>query len=219
MAIESSLHTSESAHLRRLSLLFLLSGVCFFPLIFSVFLTFFGSDVEAENIQRVVEHPTVLRLLLTGIGVTEVALGVALWLWGRHVSTQSPGRRGLVARAFGWVGLVAGCTQCIAWSVTWFRDAESLGADVTGSATFYFNEAGGLALSLTFLTFGWLMIRGAMPVWLGVVWIACGLLYWLGLLPLWFFVGALVFGIRGLIAFRPGRHGPLRTSALPHATA
>jgi len=207
--------STASAQLWRLALLFTLCAVCFFPLIFGAFLTFFGSEVEAENAKQVVEHPTILRLMLTGIGITEVALGIALLRWGRHVSGQTPGRRGDFARVFAWVGVAGGCTQFVGWCVAWFRDAESLGADVTGSLTFYFNGAGGLALSLTFITFGWLMIRGAMPTWLGVVWIACGLLYWLGLLPLWFFVGALAFGAWGLIAFRPGRDGPLRTSALP----
>lgn len=55
------------------------------------------------------------------------------------------------------------------------------------------------------IAFGRLMIRGAMPTWLGNVWVACGVFFRGGLLPLWCFVGALVFGIRGSITYRPGR--------------
>lgn len=218
MAADISLHDQESAQLRRLSLLFLVSGLCLFPLIFGTFLTFFPTNDQADNLQRVEAHATLLRLLVTGIGITEIALGVALFLWGRHVSRHTPGRRRDLARVLGWVGLVAGCSQFVAWSFAWFRSTESLGANVTGGATWYFNEAGGLALSMTFLIFGWLMIRGAMPTWLGVVWVACGLMYWLGRLPLWFFVAAITFGIWGLIGFRPGRDAASRTSALPPVT-
>ena len=35
-------------------------------------------------------------------------------------------------------------------------------------------------LLLSFIAFGYLMIRGAMPTWLGVVWVFCGLMFWLG---------------------------------------
>jgi hypothetical protein len=59
------------------------------------------------------------------------------------------------------------------------------------------------------------MISGAMPVWLGVVWMICGVLFWIGILPLWFFFAALVFGIRGVIRFRAGSAAIDRISAAP----
>jgi hypothetical protein len=62
----------------------------------------------------------------------------------------------------------------------------------------------GRYLDVPLIVFGVLMIRGAMPTWLGVVWIVCGVLFWAtGFLPLWFFVGSLTLGIWGLLNFRP----------------
>jgi hypothetical protein len=58
------------------------------------------------------------------------------------------------------------------------------------------------------------MVIGAMPTWLGVVWIVCDILFWFGILPLWFFVGALVFGVWGVIRFRPGRGSVAQIAAV-----
>jgi len=74
----------------------------------------------------------------------------------------------------------------------------------------------GGGLSAAFVVFGYLMVRGAMPTWLGVVWIGCGGLFWVGILPLWFFVGAFAFGIRGVVRFRAGSSTSARISATPH---
>lgn len=71
-----------------------------------------------------------------------------------------------------------------------------------------------VGFSLSFIVFGVLMIRGAMPTWLGGVWILCGAIFWLGFLSLWFFVGSLVFGIWGLVRFRQGRGSAEQISAV-----
>lgn len=196
----------QVTRIRRITTLFLLSAVCFFPLIFNpLIFGFFDADSDAARIEHVQEHLSGMRLVFTGIGITEVALGVALWLWGRQVGDRTPGRRGDVARLCAWVGLVAGCASLVMRCSSWFEDAESIASDDPGSLAMIVGLVAFLGFSLTMITFGWLMILGMMPTWLGIVWVACGVLFWVGLLPLWFFVGALVFGIRGNVAFRPSR--------------
>lgn len=205
---ESSFDASSGAEMtqiRKIAWLFLLSAVCFFPLIFNpVIFGFFDSD-EAARLEHVNEHLSALRLLFSGIGITELALATALWLWGRQVGERTPGRRGQVARAFAWVGLVAGCAAIIMRFSAWFQDAESMASGDLGALEIAVSLVAFIGFSVTMITFGWLMIRGAMPTWLGIVWVFCGVMFWLGFLPLWFFVGALTFGIRGSIAFRANR--------------
>jgi hypothetical protein len=105
-----------------------------------------------------------------------------------------------------WIALGAGVLSLVSriWN-SWFKSATQLAdGDLKVSDVIFFLPAS-LGFSLSLVVFGVLMIRGAMPTWLGVVWILCGVMFWLGFLPLWFFVAALVFGIRGLLRFRAGR--------------
>lgn len=206
---ESSFAVSDDvrvARIRKIATLFLLSAVCFFPLIFNpLIFGFFDADSDAARIEHVQEHLSGLRLVFTGIGITELALGIAMWLWGRQVGERTPGRRGQVARAVAWVGLAAGCASLVMRCSNWFQDAESIASTDVAALDLLVGLVAFAGFSLTMITFGWLMIRGRMPTWLGIVWVACGVVFWLGILPLWFFVGAIVFGIRGNIAFRPSR--------------
>ncbi len=203
----------EVQTLRRLALLFLLSAVFFFPMILNPYIFgFFDAESDAARVEHIEDNLNVLRALFTGIGLTEVALGVGLWLWGRHVSARSTGRRAQVAGAFSWVGLVVGVTAIVGRLLPLFDDVETWasGDSSLGLIVSVITFAG---FSLTLIVFGVLMIQGAMPTWLGVVWIVCGVLFWGGLLPLWFFVAALAFGIRGLLRFRPGHDTGARISA------
>ena len=62
-----------------------------------------------------------------------------------------------------------------------------------------------LAWTTAFVIFGILIIRGSMPTWLGIVLIACGVLPYIGFLPMWYYVGAIVLGITNLVRFRETR--------------
>lgn len=204
----------ELRRLRRISWLFLGAAVLFFPMIFNpVTFGFFDAASEAERLSHVEENLTALRVLFSGIGVAELALGVALWLWGRQVADHTPGRRGGVARAFAVVGLVGGMTAMVGRQIAWFEDAPALASANAGALELLGGLSVGIAFSLSIIVFGVFMVRGAMPTWLGVVWILCGVLFWLGILPLWFFVAALVFGIRGLVKFRPANASAEQISA------
>jgi hypothetical protein len=200
----------------RLSLLFVGCAVCFFPLIMNpLIIDYFDAESEAVRLEHVEANLGALRLVFTGIGITELALGVAVWIWGRQVAERTTGRRGDVANAFAWVGLAGGSIALLTRLSAWIDDAEELASDDLSVFDIATGLVGWGGFSVSFLVFGYLMIRGAMPRWLGVVWIICGVLFWLGILPLWFFVGALVFGIRGLIAFRAGSSTAAEISASP----
>lgn len=204
----------RSMTLRGLAAMFLVSAFTFFPLIMNpLIFRFFDAESDAARLTHVEEHLGALRLLFTGIGVTEAALGVALWSWGRRVAERTPGRRGIVARRFGWVALVAGCVALPIRLAVWIDDTQAMASNELSAGDIVFVLAVGGGFSLAFLAFGYLMIRGAMPTWLGVVWMLCSVMFWFGILPLWFFVAALVFGIRGVIRFRPGSTALDRISA------
>jgi hypothetical protein len=202
--------------LRGIAALFLLIAIAFFPMIMNpLIFGFFDAESDAERLAHAEDHLGALRLLFTGIGVTEVALGVTLWIWGRKVAEQTPGPRGNLAGRFAWVALAAGVVALLGWLSAWIDNAEALASDDLSATDIVFGLISGGGFSLSFLVFGYLMIRRAMPTWLGVVWILCGIMFWLGILPLWFFVGALVFGVRGLITFRAGATTLAQISAHP----
>lgn len=191
--------------LRKLAWVFLLSALTFFALIFSpLIFGYFDAASEAERLVHVEENLSALRVAFMAMGLSELALGAALWSWGRRVGDHTSGRGGDVARALSWMGLVAGGVALMGRLNVWLQDAESLGSDGLGTFEIIVGSAAGLGFSLALIGFGVLMIRGMMPTWLGVSWIACGVLFWLGILPFWFFFGGLLFGLRGLLRFRSG---------------
>ncbi len=191
---------------RQLSLVFLLCAIVFFPMILNpVIFGFFDAKSDAERLDHVQGHLGSLRLLFTGIGVSELALGFALWTWGRYVRRRTPGWPGTLAYVFAGIALVAGFAAIVSRASIWFQDAEQFATDTPVVTMASFGVAA-VGFSLTFIVYGVLMVRGAMPTWLGVVWVFCGVIFWLGILPLWFFVGGLTFGVWGLVALRSG-HG------------
>ena len=200
-------HGGEAARgtLRGLAWWFLVTAVCFFPLIMNPIIFGFFDESDEARLEHVQDHLGALRILLTGIGVTELALGAGLWMWGRRVADRSPGRSGSVANAFAWIALVAGVLSLISRIATsWGRSAEDLASGDIGLLDVVLFLPAAIGFSLSTVVFGVLMIKGAMPTWLGIVWIACGVLFWVGILPLWFFVAALVFGVYGAVRFRSG---------------
>lgn len=192
--------------LRGISWLFLVVAVLFCAAIFNpVVFGFFDAASEAERLIHVEENLTPLRLIFAGMGLTELALGVALWLWGRHVADHTPGRRGGVARAFAAVGLTSGVVILVGRLSAWFEDPQALASEERSLPELLFGWPGWIGFSLSFIVFGVLMIKGSMPTWLGVSWIVFGVLFWGGILPIWFFFGALFLGIWGLVRFRHGK--------------
>ena len=201
--------------LRQIALAFLVCAVVFFPLIFNpILFGFFDAETDEELRAHVAEHLTALRLVFTGIGLTELALGAALWRWGTVVAAVTPGRRGSIATYLARGAAAAGVIALLGRLSSWVQDVDQLAASDFGAIEVIVGLGAGLGFSLAFIGYGVLMIRGEMPTSLGVVWVLSGLLYWAGILPLWFFFGALVFGIVGLIRFRGMRAGANRVAGI-----
>ena len=109
---------------------------------------------------------------------------------------------------------MAGVTTLLCRLTPWVEDAEQVASGDTGVLHMLLFIPAAVGMSLSFVVFGALMVRGPMPTWLGIAWIVFGLLFWVGILPLWFFVAGLVFGIWGLRRFRPGHGNPSIISAV-----
>jgi hypothetical protein len=195
--------------LRWISLLLLIAGlgiagVALLAGILSpeVFSYFDLSRSYEEGLVFVEENLTAIRWTFTGVGVVEVLIGASLWLWASRMRKTLSGRQATAAAVAAWAGLLGGVTGLANRLTTaWLRSIEEL--VITG------NEAVQplalieiLAWSVAFVIIGVLIIRGPMPNWLGSVLIVFGLLPYFGFLPLWFFVGAIVLGITGLVRYR-----------------
>jgi hypothetical protein len=196
--------------LRRVSLMFLIAGVVFLALILNPLIIgdFDASRPYDAGLAFVRDHLTALRWVFTGIGLVDLLLGASLWLWGNHVRKTVSGGQATAATVAAWAGLwggVAGLAGRL--RLAWFRSVEDL--VFTGGMSFDVWEfvflTGMLAWTTAFVIFGMLIIRGSMPTWLGIVLIACGVLPYIGFLPMWYYVGAIVLGITNLIRFREAR--------------
>jgi len=200
---------SEPGGLRRLAATFVCIAVAFFPLIMNpLTIGFFDAATDAERLAHAEDNLGGLRFVFTAIGVTEFALGAALWAWGRRVARATAGGRRRIAIRAGVISVVAGGVALVGRLAIWIDTAEDLASDELSARDFLFGFVNGVGFAIAFWMFGYLMIRGSMPTWLGAVWIGCGVMFWVGILPLWFFVGALVFGIHGLVRFRDPSHAP-----------
>jgi predicted PurR-regulated permease PerM len=86
----------------------------------------------------------------------------------------------------------------------WFQRVED--RVFTGEMSFDVVEilfsTGMLAWTIAFVIFGVLIIRGPMPTWLGILLIICAFLPAIGAVPAWYYIGAIVLAITGLIRFR-----------------
>ena len=61
--------------------MFLLSAVFFFPMILNpIIFGFYDAESDGARVEHVEDNLNALRALFTGIGLPELALGIALWL-------------------------------------------------------------------------------------------------------------------------------------------
>lgn len=159
---------------------------------------------EAELLAFREEHWLAIRLLFTGIGATFLIMGFALRAWGRQLASLSPGRSVALAEASGWAGVAGGVLSLLAYGSVWLRTPLEM-TDFLGSAaaTAVFVVAW-IPLAVAFVLLGVMTFRQRAPRWLGVLLPVIAVLPFATLLPLWFFVGAVVAGITGLIRYRAG---------------
>ena len=222
---ETILHpaTTESSlrpQLWRVCLLFLVVGVVFFPLILNPITIGIFSKSDAERLLHVEDNWATIRLLFTGMGVADVGLGIALSLWGRRVSSIHSERQARAAVVAAWLGLGGGAISLVTRWYLWTQDAIEFHEFFNNVPAWAISIqlAAFLMLSASMVTLGVLMVKGPMPRWLGIVFAACGLLvYPTGLLPLFFYVGAIVLGAAGLRRYRAA--GPLAEAGMQASPA
>ena len=218
------MHPANEAELRpqlwKVCLLFLAVGVVFFPLILNQTTIGIFSKSDAERLLHVEDNWATIRLLFTGMGVADAGLGMALWLWGRRVSSLHSERQARAAVAGAWLGLVGGVISLVTRWYVWTQDAIEFHEffDDVPAWAISIQLAAFLMLSASMITLGVLMVTGPMPRWLGIVFAACGfLVYPTGLLPLFYYVGAIILGAAGLRRYRAA--GPLAEAGMQASPA
>ena len=196
--------------LRRVSLMFVIAGVVFLALILNpvIFGYFDASKPYDEGLAFVRDNLTALRWLFTAIGLIDLLLGASLWLWGTQVAKTMSAGQAKAATMAAWAGLWGGVAALAGRLRTaWFQSVDDLVS--TGSASFDVMGivflTGMLAWTIAFVIFGILIIRGPMPTWLGIVLIVCAFLPAAGAVPAWYYIGATVLGVTGLLRFRETR--------------
>ena len=197
-------------HLMRVSVLFIIAGVVFLALIFNplIFGYFDASKPYGEGLAFVRDNLTALRWIFTAIGLTDLLLGATLWLWGTQMRKTMSAGQATAATVAAWAGLWGGVAALAGRLRTaWFQSVDDLVS--TGSASFDVMGivflTGMLAWTIAFVIFGILIIRGPMPTWLGIVLIVCAFLPAAGAVPAWYYIGAIVLGVTGLVRFREAR--------------
>ena len=206
--------------LRKVSGLFLAAGVLFLPLILNPVTIGIFSKSDAERLAHVEDNWSAIQLLFTGMGVADIGLGVALWLWGQRVCRIHADGQARAAAVAATLGLVGGAIGLVTRWYAWTQDTKEFHDffDDVPIWAILTQLTGFVLLSVAMVIFGVLMVKGPMPRWLGITFAACGLLvYPTGLLPLWYYVGAIVLGIAGLRRY--ATNGPLAASDTRPAAA
>lgn len=201
--------------LRKASARLLIPVLIFFPMILNPIIVGFYDPTksEAELLAFREEHWLAVRLLFTGAGVSFVVMGFALRAWGRKLASLSPGRSTALADAAGWAGVAGGALSLMAYGSIWlwtpseFADFLDL---AVGTVVF---AVAWIPFSGAFVLLGILTFQLREPRWLGIVLPLIAILPFVTLLPLWFFVGAVVAGITGLIRYRTGNNTEVTAAA------
>jgi len=203
------------ASLRRASARLLIPVLVFFPMIFNPIIVGFYDPTksEADLLAFREEHWLAIRLLFTGIGVSFVVMGLALRTWGRQLASLSPGRSTALAGAAGWAAVAGGVLSLMAYGSVWLWTPAELAEFLDSAVGTMVFVVAWIPLSGAFVLLGILTFQLRSPRWLGVVLPLIAVLPFATLLPLWFFVGAVVAGITGLIRYRTGSNTGVTAAA------
>ena len=109
----SAEETTLRPELRKVCALFLAAGVLFLPLILNPVTIGIFSKRDAERLAHVEDNWSVIRLLFTGMGIADIGLGVALWLWGKHVQRIHADGQARAAGIAATLGLIGGAISLI----------------------------------------------------------------------------------------------------------
>jgi hypothetical protein len=187
--------------LRAASIVLLVGSILFFVgFSLPAFRGFFEAETLEEQIAHIEENFTQFRLAWVLAGAGTSFAGAGLWMWGRSIAQATRGRSATAAGIAAWLGAVGVPNGVIRAGVTF--GSASTAAD----PGIWFAEIPfviyTLATAISMVTLGWLMIRGALPTWLGVVFILFGIAAVVTFLPLFWYAAGIIGGIAVLWRFR-----------------
>jgi hypothetical protein len=133
------------------------------------------------------------------MGVGFIVMGVALGLWGRAVTRLETGRRANAAVILGLTAAIGGFELGLIRIITPLVDVEQAAGESGGLNVAYL--VGAFALTVGFVAFGVMTWRGPAPRWAGILLALTGVAALLTF-PAWYMLGALVFGLVGVVHFR-----------------
>jgi len=157
----------------------------------------FDDDAKRIAIAKADADQFTVGFVLMGVGF--IVMGIALGLWGRAVTRLETGRRATAAVVLGLTAAIGVFGPGLVRVIAPLVDVE-LAAGQSGwlAAAFI---AGAVALSLGFVGFGILTWRGPAPRWAGILLALTGVAAAVTF-PAWYMLGALVFGLAGVVHFR-----------------
>jgi hypothetical protein len=126
-------------------------------------------------------------------------MGIALGLWGRTVTRLETGRRATAAVVLALASAIGGFGPGLVRIITPLVDVEQAAGE-SGTLNVAY-VLGAFALTLGFVGFGILTWRGPAPQWAGILLALTGVAAALTF-PAWYMLGALVFGLVGVVHFR-----------------
>jgi hypothetical protein len=135
------------------------------------------------------------------MGVGFIVMGIALGLWGRAVTRVETGRRATAAVVLGLIAAIGAFGPGLVRIITPLVDVEKAAGESGGLNGAY--VLGAFALTVGFVGFGILTWRGPAPRWAGILLALTGVAGAVTF-PAWYMLGAVVFGLVGVVAFRRG---------------
>ena len=186
--------------MRLASLVLLVGSVLFFAgFAFPAFRGLFEAETLEEEIAHIEENLSQFRLAWVLAGAGTSLAGAGLWMWGRGIAQTGDGRSAAAATVAAWLGAV-GVPNGVIRAAVPFGSASTAADPGFWLAEFPFSIYL-LGTTISMVILGWLIIRGKMPTWLGVVLILCGIAGLGTFLPLFWYAGGIVAGVAGLRLF------------------
>lgn len=156
-------------------------------------------DDEAKRIAIAKAHAGQFTVAFVLMGVGFMLKGIALGLWGRAVTRLETGRRATAAVVLGLTAAIGGGGLGLVRAITPLVDVEQAAGDSAALNAVYLS--GAYALALGFVGFGILTWRGPAPPSAGILLALTGVAAAVTF-PAWYMLGALVFGLVGVVHFR-----------------
>jgi hypothetical protein len=156
-------------------------------------------DDEAKRIAIAKADADQFTVAFALMGVGFIVMGVALGLWGRAVTRLQTGPRATAAVVLGVTAAIGGLGLGLVRIITPLVDVEQAAGQSGALNVAYL--PGAYALALGFVGFGILTWRGPAPQWAGILLALTGVAAAVTF-PAWYMLGALVFGLVGVVHFR-----------------